>query len=118
MLQPAASWHEQESIGIVGPSVPTLGSSRGQSVRQPSSCARPNAAARERGGSVSEGFHTGHRAPLGGPRTASVVALSDMEVAIIARRQLSGLLEAAPGFTRKLLESLADLVRDLDKKIV
>jgi CRP-like cAMP-binding protein len=53
-----------------------------------------------------------------GPRTASVVALSDMEVAIITRRQLSKLLEDAPPFARKLLESLADVVRELDKKVV
>ena len=53
-----------------------------------------------------------------GPRTATVVAMSDMEVAIITRRQLSGLLEAAPGFAKKLLESLADIVRELDKKVV
>jgi CRP/FNR family cyclic AMP-dependent transcriptional regulator len=53
-----------------------------------------------------------------GPRTASVDALSDMEVAIIARRQLAGLLADAPAFARKLLESLANVVRELDKKIV
>lgn len=53
-----------------------------------------------------------------GPRTATVVAVTDLEVAIITRRQLNGLLEAAPGFARKLLESLADIVRDLDKKVV
>lgn len=53
-----------------------------------------------------------------GPRTASVVALSDMELAMITRRQLSRLLESAPAFARKLLESLADMVRELDKKIV
>jgi CRP/FNR family transcriptional regulator, cyclic AMP receptor protein len=53
-----------------------------------------------------------------GPRTASVVAVTDMEVAIIARRQLNRLLEAAPSFARKLLESLAGIVRELDKKVV
>jgi CRP/FNR family cyclic AMP-dependent transcriptional regulator len=53
-----------------------------------------------------------------GPRTATVVALSEMEVAIITRRQLSSLLEDAPAFAKKLLESLADLVRTLDKKVV
>ena len=53
-----------------------------------------------------------------GPRTASVVAVDDMEVAIITRRQLTGLLEDAPAFGRKLLESLADTVRELDKKVV
>jgi CRP-like cAMP-binding protein len=53
-----------------------------------------------------------------GPRTASVIATSDLEVAIITRRQLWNLLEAAPAFGRKLLESLADIVRELDKKVV
>ena len=53
-----------------------------------------------------------------GPRTASVVAVSDMEVAIITRRQFNRVLEAAPSFARKLLESLAAIVRELDKKVV
>jgi CRP/FNR family transcriptional regulator, cyclic AMP receptor protein len=53
-----------------------------------------------------------------GPRTASVVATTDMEVALITRRQLNRLLEDAPAFAHKLLESLADVVRELDKKVV
>ena len=53
-----------------------------------------------------------------GPRTATVVATSDIEAAIITRRQLNGLLEDAPAFARKLLEALADIVRVLDKKVV
>jgi CRP/FNR family transcriptional regulator, cyclic AMP receptor protein len=53
-----------------------------------------------------------------GPRTATVVALSDMEVAIITRRKLTRLLEAAPAFSRKLLEALADVVRENDRKLV
>ena len=53
-----------------------------------------------------------------GPRTATVVALSDMEVAIITRRKLTRLLEAAPAFARKLLEALADVVRENDRKLV
>jgi CRP-like cAMP-binding protein len=53
-----------------------------------------------------------------GPRTATVVALSDMEVAIITRRKLTRLLEAAPAFARKLLEALAGVVRESDKKLV
>jgi CRP-like cAMP-binding protein len=53
-----------------------------------------------------------------GPRTASVVATSNIEAAIITRRQLNGLLEDAPAFARKLLEALAGMVRELDKKVV
>jgi CRP/FNR family transcriptional regulator, cyclic AMP receptor protein len=53
-----------------------------------------------------------------GPRTATVVALSDMEVAIITRRKLTRVLQEAPDFARKLLEALADMVRENDKKLV
>ena len=53
-----------------------------------------------------------------GPRTATVVALSDMEVAIITRRKLTRVLREAPDFARKLLEALADMVRENDKKLV
>jgi CRP/FNR family cyclic AMP-dependent transcriptional regulator len=53
-----------------------------------------------------------------GPRTATVVAVTNMELALITRRQLNGLLESAPSFARKLLESLADIVRELDKKVI
>jgi CRP-like cAMP-binding protein len=53
-----------------------------------------------------------------GPRSATVAAQSEMEVAIISRRAFSKLLEDAPGFSRKLLESLANVIRDLDKKVV
>jgi CRP/FNR family transcriptional regulator, cyclic AMP receptor protein len=69
--------------------------------------------------SVGPGDAFGELALLSkGPRTASVVAVTDMQVAIITRRQLNGVLEAAPSFARKLLESLADIVRELDKKVV
>lgn len=53
-----------------------------------------------------------------GPRTATVVATSDIEVAIITRPQLWRLLESAPAFSRRLMESLADTMRELDKKLV
>jgi CRP-like cAMP-binding protein len=53
-----------------------------------------------------------------GPRTATVVATSDMEVAAISSRQLTAVLKDAPSFARKLLESLADLVREIDKRVV
>jgi CRP/FNR family cyclic AMP-dependent transcriptional regulator len=53
-----------------------------------------------------------------GPRTATVVAVTDMEAALITRRQINGLLEKAPSFSRKLLEALSNMVRELDKKVV
>jgi CRP-like cAMP-binding protein len=54
-----------------------------------------------------------------GPRSATVVATSDLEVAIISRKAFSKLLASgAPGFSRKLLESLANVIRELDKKVV
>jgi len=69
--------------------------------------------------SIGSGASFGELALLSkGPRTATVVAVTDMEVAVITRRQLNKLLEDAPRFARKLLESLADVVRDLDKKVV
>ena len=49
---------------------------------------------------------------------ATVVATSEMEVAILTRKAFSKLIESSPGFSRKLLESLANVVRDLDKKVV
>jgi CRP/FNR family transcriptional regulator, cyclic AMP receptor protein len=53
-----------------------------------------------------------------GPRTASVTALSDMEVAVITRRKLTRVIGEAPDFALKLLETLADMVRENDKKLV
>jgi CRP/FNR family cyclic AMP-dependent transcriptional regulator len=68
---------------------------------------------------VGPGSSVGELALLSkGPRTATVVALSDMEVAIITRRKLMRILEEAPDFARKLLEALADMVREIDKKVV
>ncbi len=52
------------------------------------------------------------------PRNATVTTTTDAEVAIIGRRDVFKLIEDAPGFSRKLLEALADRVRDLDKRIV
>jgi CRP-like cAMP-binding protein len=69
--------------------------------------------------SIGPGDTVGELALLSkGPRTATVVATSDMDVAAISSRQLATVLKDAPMFARKLLESLADLVRELDNKVV
>jgi CRP-like cAMP-binding protein len=52
------------------------------------------------------------------PRNATVTATVDSEVAIISRRALNRLLTDAPGFARKLLEALAERVRELDRQLV
>jgi CRP-like cAMP-binding protein len=52
------------------------------------------------------------------PRNATVKTTADSEVATIGRRELFRLIEDAPGFSRKLFESLANRIRDLDKKLV
>jgi CRP/FNR family cyclic AMP-dependent transcriptional regulator len=52
------------------------------------------------------------------PRNATVTTTTDAEIAVIGRRDVFKLIEDAPGFSRKLLEALAERVRELDKKIV
>ena len=52
------------------------------------------------------------------PRNATVTTTADSEVAVIGRRALNRLLADAPGFARKLLEALAERVRELDRHIV
>jgi len=52
------------------------------------------------------------------PRNATVTTTVDSEVAIISRRALNRLLADAPGFARKLLEALAERVRELDRQLV
>ena len=52
------------------------------------------------------------------PRNATVTTTVDSEVAIISRRALNRLLSDAPGFARKLLEALAERVRELDRQLV
>lgn len=51
------------------------------------------------------------------PRNATVTTNADSEIAVISRRALNRLLADAPGFARKLLESLADRVRALDRQV-
>ena len=65
----------------------------------------------EAGGIVGE-LSMLHRAP----RNATVVAESALEVAILSRRDFLALLEKSPSINRKILESLAARVQDLDAR--
>lgn len=51
-----------------------------------------------------------------GPRTASVVATSDLTVFVLSTRRFNAVLDESPGLSRKLLAFLAGRVRDLDSK--
>jgi CRP-like cAMP-binding protein len=49
-----------------------------------------------------------------GPRTATVVADGPIEVLVLTPREFSALLDEVPAINRKLLKSLASMVRELD----
>jgi CRP-like cAMP-binding protein len=68
-------------------------------------------------GQVDPGSVVGELSMLNrGPRNATVVADTPLEVAIIERRDFLDLLERSPSITRKLLERLAARVQELDAK--
>jgi CRP-like cAMP-binding protein len=50
----------------------------------------------------------------GGPRTASVVAETDVLVEVIGQREFDGVVEGAPHLAKKLLIGLARRLRDAD----
>jgi CRP-like cAMP-binding protein len=52
----------------------------------------------------------------GGPRTATVVADSDLSVLILTRPEFAGLLDEVPGLARKLLQALAGRLREADSR--
>jgi CRP-like cAMP-binding protein len=67
---------------------------------------------------LEAGQHVGELALLDrGPRTATVIATSDMEVLVISQRAFMSLLDSVPGLSRKVLTSLAGMVRDLDDRL-
>jgi CRP-like cAMP-binding protein len=73
----------------------------------------------ERGGkqiaTFGPGDHFGELALLdGGPRTASVVAQTDMDLLVLGQREFLALLEEIPGLSRKIMGNLAGQVRRLD----
>lgn len=49
-----------------------------------------------------------------GPRTATVIADGPVEVLVLAPREFSSLLDEVPAINRKLLRSLAGMIRELD----
>jgi CRP-like cAMP-binding protein len=51
------------------------------------------------------------------PRNATVTLSTDAEVATINRRDVYRLIEDAPGFARKLLEAMANRIRDLHESV-
>jgi CRP-like cAMP-binding protein len=51
-----------------------------------------------------------------GPRTASVVAESELRLFVLTARRFNAVLDESPGLSRKLLGSLASRVRELDSK--
>ena len=68
---------------------------------------------------LGAGDVVGELAVLGkAPRNATVVTRTDADVAVIGRRELFRLIEDAPGFSRKLLEALANRVREMDRRAV
>jgi CRP/FNR family transcriptional regulator, cyclic AMP receptor protein len=50
------------------------------------------------------------------PRNATVIAEAPLEVAILGRREFLSLLDKSPSITRKILESLAARVQELDAR--
>lgn len=50
-----------------------------------------------------------------GPRTASVIADTDMRVLVIGQREFAALLAEVPSIALKMLATLAGRVRDLDR---
>ena len=49
-----------------------------------------------------------------GPRTASVIAATDLTVLVIGAREFAGIVDEIPSITHKLMRSLAAKVRELD----
>jgi CRP-like cAMP-binding protein len=52
-----------------------------------------------------------------GPRTATVVADTDLKVLVIGAREFAGIVDEVPAIAHKLLRALATRVRTLDSQI-
>jgi CRP/FNR family transcriptional regulator, cyclic AMP receptor protein len=69
--------------------------------------------------SLGSGNYFGEMALLDrGPRSATIVADTDMEVAVIGQREFMGVLDEVPPVAHKLLVSMAARLREADTRAV
>lgn len=69
-------------------------------------------------GTVGPGDAVGELSLLDhGPRTARVVADTDVTALVLSAREFAGIIEEVPGLAHKLLAQLAARVRELDRRI-
>ncbi len=53
-----------------------------------------------------------------GPRSASVIANTDMRVLVLGQREFTGVLDSIPGMSAKILTTMAQRLREADTKAV
>ena len=53
-----------------------------------------------------------------GPRSATIVAGSDLKLAVLGQREFMGVLDQVPALSHKLLVSMANRLREADTKAV
>lgn len=51
-----------------------------------------------------------------GPRTATVTAVTDIDVLVLGAREFAAIIDEVPPIAHKLLKSLAGTIRELDAK--
>ena len=66
----------------------------------------------------------GHGQPIGelavldgGPRTATVSAITDLDLLVLGQREFSALLSEVPSLAHKIMVNLAARVRELDERV-
>ena len=53
----------------------------------------------------------------GGPRTATVTALTELDLLVIGQREFAALLTEVPSLAHKVMVNLAERVRELDERV-
>ena len=53
-----------------------------------------------------------------GPRTATVVAETDLRLLVLGQREFNGLLDEVPGLAHKVLRTMAGRLREADAKAI